>query len=188
MPVYLAADDEPAIVLGVVLGDLLEGVDLGHIRRRGSPALRGVNGWGSRSTGEGEIPNSPSEIDARDRDLGLGKSRWARGRGDCSAFKTTAVPSPPPPQILLRHCYGLRPPAPGRSPTTPTGPTPPHPSRGQHKLYGRTHMSAAGGGRAVGFILPPRVMLVSQFFFFLHGLCCFVLDWNPPLLYDLKQC
>ena len=44
MPVYLAADDEPAIVLGVVLGDLLEGVDLGHLRRRGSPALRGVNG------------------------------------------------------------------------------------------------------------------------------------------------
>ena len=44
MPAYLAADDEPAVVLGVVLGDLLEGVDLGHLRRRGSPALRGVNG------------------------------------------------------------------------------------------------------------------------------------------------
>jgi hypothetical protein len=155
MSVYLAADDEPAIVLGVVLRDLLEGVNLRHLQRRGSLALRGMDGWmdgveidGRRSQLPRQIPNS------RARSMRAGATLdWAnRGgqgeRGDCSAFKTAAAatqPSPPPPQILP-YCYGLRLSAARHLP-------PAHPSPGQWPH--QTHLSAAGGGRPVDFILLP---------------------------------
>ena len=51
---YLAADDEPAILLGVVLGDVLEGEDLGH----GCCCCCGGGGW----LGWIEVDGESSEV------------------------------------------------------------------------------------------------------------------------------
>lgn len=73
--VYLAADDEPAVILGVVLGDLLEGVDLRHLypRRGCSRATR------SKSMGAQRLPARQIPTSGERRRPGIGQIEMCRG-------------------------------------------------------------------------------------------------------------
>jgi hypothetical protein len=113
---YLAGDDEPAVVLGVVLGDLLEGEDLG--RRHGAVRycycncleVAGGSGGGGREGGSGLRVSSRRGWVGGGGSFGSNDDASDTQQGGRAAGPTSHCPSgsptPPPPPASDR----LRPP------------------------------------------------------------------------------
>jgi hypothetical protein len=174
---YLAGDDEPAVVLGVVLGDLLEGEDLG--RRHGAVRycycncleVAGGSGGGGREGGSGlRVSSRRGWVGGGGGELWIQRrrERHTAGREGCWAHKSlsvwvtypttpTRIGSPAPTQPCRRPCAELGPPKETAWPPPPPAPSPSSSARGCGGRVARVARDILPSPPADPSSLPPRV-------------------------------